>query len=156
MSWGVHVSGIPVLMQALAPGSDTKLDIDTLEAVAGSAPTVELPAGQVLGQTLADIMVAIKLQESKSAGRRLIKVHHPLGTMHSNAFSMQTIETAKLTLLPAWRSHCLAFCPVTKKTKRHSYSIHIRHSRVLLYVSLRRADGAHAGRWGASQQPEGV
>ncbi|BDA44315.1 Tyrosine-tRNA ligase [Coccomyxa sp. Obi] len=59
--------------QALAPGSDTKLDIETLEAVAGSAPLVELPAEQVLGQTLTDVMVAIKLQESKSAGRRLIK-----------------------------------------------------------------------------------
>ena len=64
----------PLHAQALAPGSDTKLDIDTLEAVAGSAPLVELPAGQVLGQTLTDVMVAIKLQESKSAGRRLIKV----------------------------------------------------------------------------------
>lgn len=60
--------------QALAPGSDTKLNIDTLEAVAGSAPTVELPAEQVLGQPLADVMAAIKLQDSKSAARRLIKV----------------------------------------------------------------------------------
>ncbi len=45
-----------------------------LEAVAGSAPLVELPTEQVLGQALTDVMVAIKLQESKSAGRRLIKV----------------------------------------------------------------------------------
>lgn len=34
-------------VQALAPGSDTKLDAATLEAAAASAPTAELPYDQV-------------------------------------------------------------------------------------------------------------
>lgn len=66
------------LMQALAPGSETKLDAETLEAVAGSAPLVELPAEQVLGRQLIEVMAAIQMQDSKSAARRLIKVVHPL------------------------------------------------------------------------------
>jgi hypothetical protein len=60
--------------QALAPGSDTKLEAETLEAVAGSAPLVELPADQVLGRLLTEVMAAAQLQDSKSAARRLIKV----------------------------------------------------------------------------------
>ncbi len=60
--------------QALAPGSDTALDAETLEAVAESAPSVELHREQVVGQPLTDVMVAIKLQDSKAAARRLIKV----------------------------------------------------------------------------------
>lgn len=60
--------------QALAPGSDTELNAETLEAVAQSAPSVELPRDQVVGKPLIDVMVAVKLQESKAAARRLIKV----------------------------------------------------------------------------------
>ena len=60
--------------QALAPGSDTALDAETLEAVAESAPSVELSRAEVLGQSLPDVMVYIKLQDSKAAARRLIKV----------------------------------------------------------------------------------
>ncbi|CAL5218529.1 g217 [Coccomyxa viridis] len=59
--------------EALAPGSDTALDAETLEAVAESAPSVELHREQVVGQPLTDVMVAIKLQDSKAAARRLIK-----------------------------------------------------------------------------------
>ena len=35
---------------------------------------MELPRDQTVGKPLADVMVAIKLQDSKAAARRLIKV----------------------------------------------------------------------------------
>ena len=38
---------IACVHQALAPGSETKLDAETLEAAAGSAPSAELPYDQV-------------------------------------------------------------------------------------------------------------
>lgn len=60
--------------QALAPGADTKLDAATLEAAAGSAPSAELPYDEVVGRPLVDVMAAVKLQDSKAAGKRLIKV----------------------------------------------------------------------------------
>lgn len=65
-------------MQALAPGSNTKLDAETLEAVAESAPSVELARDEILGKPLIDVMVTIKLQDSKAAARRLIKVESSL------------------------------------------------------------------------------
>ena len=61
-------------MQALAPGSDTRLDAETLEAIAESAPSVELPRDQLIGRQLPDVMATVKLQDSKAAARRLIKV----------------------------------------------------------------------------------
>lgn len=42
--------------------------------MAQSAPSVELPRDQVVGKPLIDVMVAVKLQGSKAAARRLIKV----------------------------------------------------------------------------------
>ena len=60
--------------QALAPGSNTQLDAETLEAVAESAPSVELSREEVLEKPLAEVMAAVKLQESRAAARRLIKV----------------------------------------------------------------------------------
>jgi hypothetical protein len=39
-------NGVIFPLQALAPGSDTKLDAATLEAAAGSAPSAELPYDQ--------------------------------------------------------------------------------------------------------------
>ncbi|GLC45572.1 hypothetical protein PLESTF_001738100 [Pleodorina starrii] len=59
--------------EALKPGAATQLDAATLETVAGDAPSASLTRGSVEGATLADIMVAIKLQPSKSAARKLIK-----------------------------------------------------------------------------------
>ena len=61
-------------LQALAPGSDTQLDAETLEAIAESAPSVELPRDQLIGRPLPDVMATVKLQDSKAAARRLIKV----------------------------------------------------------------------------------
>ena len=70
------------LVQALAPGSDTQLDATTLEAVAESAPSVELPRDDIIGKQLIEVLVAVKLQESKGAARRLIKVRCMLREMN--------------------------------------------------------------------------
>ncbi|GIL70938.1 hypothetical protein Vretimale_4040 [Volvox reticuliferus] len=59
--------------EALKPGAATQLDAATLETVAGDAPSATLPRASVEGITLADILVAVKLQPSKSAARKLIK-----------------------------------------------------------------------------------
>lgn len=58
---------------ALAPGAATKLDATTLEAVAADAPSATLTRAEVVGQTLADVMVAVGMQGSKAAVRRMIK-----------------------------------------------------------------------------------
>ena len=63
-----------LIWQALAPGSNTRLDAETLEAVAESAPSVELSRDEVLEKPLAEVMAAVKLQDSRAAARRLIKV----------------------------------------------------------------------------------
>ena len=58
---------------ALAPGSSAELDVETLEAAAADAPSAVLSRETVVGQLLADVMVAAGLQPSKAAGRRMIK-----------------------------------------------------------------------------------
>lgn len=58
---------------ALAPGANTKLDADSLEAAAGDAPTATLTRAQVVGNPLPDVMVTIGMQPSKAAVRRMIK-----------------------------------------------------------------------------------
>ena len=52
----------------------TKLDADSLEAIAGDAPSATLPLDQLVGASLADVMVAVGMQPSKAAVRRMIKV----------------------------------------------------------------------------------
>ncbi len=52
----------------------TKLDADSLEAIAGDAPSATLPRDQLVGVGLADVMVAVGMQPSKAAVRRMIKV----------------------------------------------------------------------------------
>lgn len=59
--------------QALAPGADTALDADTLEAIAGDAPSAELARAEVVGSPLVDLVARVKLQPSKAAVRRLIQ-----------------------------------------------------------------------------------
>lgn len=58
---------------ALAPGSSAKLDAATLEAAAADAPSAVLSRDKIIGQPLADILVAAGMQPSKAAGRRMIK-----------------------------------------------------------------------------------
>lgn len=43
--------------------------------MAESAPSVELSREEVLDKPLAEVMAAVKLQESRAAARRLIKVY---------------------------------------------------------------------------------
>ncbi|MEW5306219.1 MAG: hypothetical protein WDW38_009075 [Sanguina aurantia] len=59
--------------EALKPGSSTQLDAVTLEAVAGDAPTSSLPREQVVGAGVVELLVAVGLQASKGAARKLIK-----------------------------------------------------------------------------------
>jgi tyrosyl-tRNA synthetase len=59
--------------EALAPGAATKLDADSLEAIAGDAPSATLPRDQLVGAPLADVMVEVGMQPSKGAVRRMIK-----------------------------------------------------------------------------------
>eukprot|EP00793_Prasinoderma_coloniale_P001827 PRCOL_00003633-RA len=59
--------------EALKPGSDTVLDVATLEAIAEDMPTATLPLERVAGAPVFDVMVAAGMQPSKSAARRMIK-----------------------------------------------------------------------------------
>jgi len=59
--------------QALAPGGTTELNASTLEAIAEEAPSARLPRAEVVGSSLIDVLLATKMQPSKSAGRRLIQ-----------------------------------------------------------------------------------
>lgn len=59
-------------MQALRPGAATALDATTLEAVAGDAPSASLAASQVVGVTVAELLVTCKLQPSKGAARKCV------------------------------------------------------------------------------------
>lgn len=59
--------------EALKPGTDTRLDAATLQAIASEAPSATLPRNEVVGRTLAEVAVAAGLQSSKGAARRLIK-----------------------------------------------------------------------------------
>eukprot|EP00955_Chlamydomonas_euryale_P104889 365600-Chlamydomonas_euryale.AAC.2 len=56
--------------EALKPGSSTKLDAASLEAVSEGAPSASLPRDAVVGVPLVDIMAQVKLQPSKGAGRK--------------------------------------------------------------------------------------
>ena len=52
--------------------SASALDADTLEAVAGDAPTAARPRAAVLGKNIVDLLVDVGLQPSKGAARRLV------------------------------------------------------------------------------------
>lgn len=62
-----------VATEALRPGTDTLLDAAALQAIASEAPSATLPREKVVGQPLAELAVAVGLQTSKGAARRLIK-----------------------------------------------------------------------------------
>lgn len=59
--------------KGIAPGSDTVLDSETLESIAGDMPTCSLSIQKVLNQKLVDVLVETGLQSSKGEARRLIK-----------------------------------------------------------------------------------
>eukprot|EP00890_Picochlorum_soloecismus_P002906 jgi/Picsp_1/3616/NSC_06453-R1_tyrosyl-trna synthetase-like len=58
---------------ALAPGSSTKLDANSLEAAAGDCPSASIAREDVVGKPLPDVMVQAGMQPSKAAVRRMIK-----------------------------------------------------------------------------------
>lgn len=57
---------------ALRPGAATVLDAATLEAAAGDGPSATLPRAAVVGAPLVDVLVAVGMQPSKAAARRLV------------------------------------------------------------------------------------
>ena len=59
--------------EALAPGSQTKLSAESLEAAAGDCPTASVTKQDVIGTPLPDVMVQVGMQPSKAAVRRMIK-----------------------------------------------------------------------------------
>lgn len=59
--------------EALRPGSQTELDVSTLESIAGEAPSVTLPRDQLVDKPLVDVMVTAKMLASKAEVRRMIK-----------------------------------------------------------------------------------
>ena len=69
--WGLQAA--LAATAALAPGSDTKLDVATLEAIAEDVPSVTLPLDAVQDAPLIEVMVAAGLQPSKSAAKRMVK-----------------------------------------------------------------------------------
>lgn len=58
---------------AAAPGLQTKLDVEALEAIASDMPNCALEKGKVVDQKLVDLLVNMGLQVSKGEARRLIK-----------------------------------------------------------------------------------
>ncbi|MEM1283526.1 MAG: tyrosine--tRNA ligase [Chlamydiota bacterium] len=58
---------------AAAPGAETILDSDTLEAIANDIPSHRLAKNEVVGAFIIDLAVKIGLQPSKGAVRRLIQ-----------------------------------------------------------------------------------
>lgn len=56
-----------------APGAETILDTSVLEAIAGDMPSQEIPAKELVGHKLVDLIARIGLQPSKGEARRLIK-----------------------------------------------------------------------------------
>ncbi|KAG8502359.1 hypothetical protein CXB51_000283 [Gossypium anomalum] len=59
--------------EALRPGSETKLDWETIEGIAEDVPSRSLPYTEVLNLSIVDLSVSSGLFESKSAARRLLK-----------------------------------------------------------------------------------
>ncbi|KAL9142256.1 hypothetical protein ABFS82_14G157200 [Erythranthe guttata] len=58
---------------ALRPGSETKLDWNSIESIAEDVPSVSLEKDRVLNLSLLDLSVCSGLLDSKSAARRMLK-----------------------------------------------------------------------------------
>lgn len=59
--------------ESVAPGAQTKLDTETLEAIAADMPSKTLTKAEVDGVKLIDLMVLVGLQPSKGEARKLIR-----------------------------------------------------------------------------------
>ena len=58
---------------ALAPGGSTRLDVASLEAIAGDVPSCQLARTSLIGRPVADVLAEVGLSASKGAARRLLK-----------------------------------------------------------------------------------
>eukprot|EP00210_Caulerpa_lentillifera_P004159 g3965.t1 len=59
--------------EALRPGSETTLNVETLIEVADEAPSATLDRKEIINAFLTDVMVKVNMLESKGAVRRMIK-----------------------------------------------------------------------------------
>jgi hypothetical protein len=95
-----HLPNTPPLasctLQALRPGAATTLDVETLEAVGGDAPSATLPRDQVAGVTLAELMVTTKLQPSKGAARKWVQGLSAKPTVGSCLWRVEGVVIPKL------------------------------------------------------------
>jgi tyrosyl-tRNA synthetase len=92
--------------QAASPGSETKLDAATLEAVAKDMPSYECSLEEVLDQKLIDLFNTTKLTNSKGESRRLIKnggayLNNKKITDEHYVIATQDIVEGRLLLLSA-------------------------------------------------------
>lgn len=56
-----------------APGSETVLDVESLELISKDMPSKEIPLNELLGIKLIDLLVLTGMQKSKGDARKLIK-----------------------------------------------------------------------------------
>jgi tyrosyl-tRNA synthetase len=59
--------------EAAAPGSNTILNAESLESIAGDMPSKELPLSEVVDNKVLDVLVKVGLQPSKGDARKLIR-----------------------------------------------------------------------------------
>ena len=60
------------ITEQLAPGAETELSAQSLEALTQSTPSSHLMREEVVGKSVVDVLVAVGLQPSKGAARRLV------------------------------------------------------------------------------------
>jgi len=59
--------------RGIAPGSETELDAEALEAIVPLVPNKTLPEEEVVGVKVLELLVAVGLQSSRGAARKLIR-----------------------------------------------------------------------------------
>lgn len=59
--------------EGAAPGAETQLNVEVLEALGKDMPSVSMPLNQIDGVKIVDLLSQTGLQESKSEARRLIR-----------------------------------------------------------------------------------
>ncbi|MDP1880700.1 MAG: tyrosine--tRNA ligase [Parachlamydiaceae bacterium] len=59
--------------QSISPGSETELDVSTLESIASDMPSCQLTKDQVINKNIIDLIVELGLQPSKKKAREVMK-----------------------------------------------------------------------------------
>ncbi|RDX61041.1 Tyrosine--tRNA ligase, chloroplastic/mitochondrial, partial [Mucuna pruriens] len=96
--------------EALRPGSETKLDWETIEGIAEDVPSCSLAYDEVLNLSLVDLTVSSGLFESKSAARRLLKqgglyLNNSRVDSESKKIEAEDIVDGKVLLLSAGKKN---------------------------------------------------